>query len=125
MAIMARLIYSSFHSGKGEYMDLVKRVNETIHIGEDWRRAYTIVDDISLNNASAICKVRTKQGKVLCEAETSVNGQTIYVTIPKDSTLSIDKAYNKAQYDVFLILEERTYKLIMGEITIIHDVSMH
>lgn len=106
-------------------MDLVRRENETLHVGEDWRRAYTIVDDVSLHNASAVCKVRTKQGKVLCEAETSVNGQTIYVTIPKDSTLSIDKAYNKAQYDVFLILEERTYKLIMGEITIIHDISMH
>lgn len=106
-------------------MDLVRRENETLHVGEDWRRAYTIVDDVSLHNASAICKVRTKQGKVLCEAETSVSGQTIYVIIPKDSTLSIDKAYNKAQYDVFLILEERTYKLIMGEITIIHDVSMH
>lgn len=106
-------------------MDLVRRENETLHIGEDWRRVYTIVDGISLHNASAVCKVRTKQGKVLCEAETNVNGQTIYVTIPKDSTLSIDKTYNKAQYDVFLILEERTYKLIMGEITIIHDVSMH
>lgn len=106
-------------------MDLVKRVNETIHIGEDWRRAYTITDDIDISQASAVCKVRTKQGKVLCEAETNINGQTVYVTIPKDSTLSIDKAYNKAQYDVFLTLEERTYKLIMGEITIIHDVSMH
>lgn len=106
-------------------MDLVRRENETLHVGEDWRRAYTITDDIDISQANAICKVRTKQGKVLCEAETSVNGQTIYVTISKDSTLSIDKAYNKAQYDVFLILEERTYKLIMGEITIIHDVSMH
>lgn len=106
-------------------MDLVRRENETLHIGEDWLRGYTITDDIDISQASAVCKVRTKQGKVLCDAETSVNGQTIYVTIPKDSTLSIDKAYNKAQYDVFLILEERTYKLIMGEITIIHDVSMH
>ena len=106
-------------------MNLVRRENETLHVGEDWRRAYTITDDIDISQANAICKVRTKQGKVLCEAETSVNGQTIYVTISKDSTLSIDKAYNKAQYDVFLMLEERTYKLIMGEITIIHDVSMH
>lgn len=106
-------------------MDLVRRENETLHVGEDWRRAYTITDDIDISQANAICKVRTKQGKVLCEAETSVSGQTIYVTIPKDSTLSIDKAYNKAQYDVFLMLDERTYKLIMGDITIIHDVSMH
>lgn len=106
-------------------MDLVRRENETLHIGEDWRRAYTITDDIDISQANAVCKVRTKQGKVLCEAETNINGQTVYVTIPKDSTLSIDKVYNKAQYDVFLTLEELTYKLIMGDITIIHDISMH
>lgn len=106
-------------------MDLVKRVNETIHIGEDWRRAYTIVDDISLNNASAICKVRTKQGKLLCEAETVINDKTIFVTISKATTLEISKIYTKAVYDVFLTQDNVSHKLIMGDITIIHDISMH
>lgn len=106
-------------------MDLVKRVNETIHIGEDWRRAYTIVDDISLNNASAVCKVRTKQGKLLCEAETVINDKTIFVTISKETTLEISKIYTKAVYDVFLTQDNVSHKLIMGDITIIHDISMH
>lgn len=106
-------------------MDLVKRVNETLHIGEDWRRAYTITDDIDISQANAICKVRTKQGKLLCEAETVIDNKTIFVTISKNKTLEINNTYNKAMYDVFLIQNNVSHKLIMGEITIIHDVSMH
>lgn len=106
-------------------MDLVRRENETMHIGEDWRRAYTINDDVDLSGASAICKVRTKQGKLLCEASTTIVDKTIMVTISKDVTLEIKKAYTKAEYDVFLIAGDLTYKLIMGDLNIIHDVSMH
>lgn len=106
-------------------MDLVKRVNETIHIGEDWRRAYTITDDIDISQASSVCKVRTKQGKLLCEAETVINDKTIFVTISKETTLEINKIYTKAVYDVFLTQNNVSHKLIMGDITIIHDVSMH
>lgn len=106
-------------------MDLVRRENETLHIGADWQRAYTITDDIDISQASAICKVRTKQGKLLCEAETTITDKTIFVTISKATTLEIDKAYTKAVYDVFLIQNNVSHKLIMGDITIIHDVSMH
>lgn len=106
-------------------MDLVRRENETLHIGEDWRRAYTIIDDVDLSWASAICKVRTKQGKLLCEASTTIVGKTIMVTISKEETLGIEKAYKKAEYDVFLVAGDRTYKLIMGDLNIIHDISMH
>lgn len=106
-------------------MDLVRRENETMHIGEDWRRAYTINDDVDLSGASAICKVRSKQGKLLCEASTTIVGKTIMVTFSKDVTLKIEKAYKKAEYDVFLIAGDLTYKLIMGDLDIIHDVSMH
>lgn len=106
-------------------MDLVKRVNETLHIGEDWRRAYTITDDIDISQANAVCKVRTKQGKLLCETETVIDKKTIFVTISKSKTLEINKAYTKAIYDVFLIQNNVSHKLIMGDITIIHDVSMH
>ena len=106
-------------------MDLVRRENETMHIGEDWRRAYTINDDVDLSGASAICKVRSKQGKLLCEASTTIVGKTIMVTFSKDVTLKIKKAYKKAEYDVFLIAGDLTYKLIMGDLDIIHDVSMH
>lgn len=106
-------------------MDLVKRVNETIHIGEDWRRAYTITDDIDISQASAVCKIRSKQGKLLCEAETVINNKTIFVTISKETTLEINKTYTKAVYDVFLTQDNVSHKLIMGDITIIHDISMH
>lgn len=106
-------------------MDLVKRVNETLHIGEDWRRAYTIIDDIDISQANAVCKVRTKQGKLLCEAETAIDNKTIFVTISKSKTLEINKTYTKAMYDVFLIQNNVSHKLIMGDITIIHDISMH
>lgn len=106
-------------------MDLVRRENETLHIGEDWRRAYTINNDVDLSWASAVCKVRTKQGKLICEASTMIVGKTIMVTISKDVTLGIDKAYKKAEYDVFLVAGDVTYKLIMGDLSIIHDVSMH
>lgn len=106
-------------------MDLVKRVNETLHIGEDWRRAYTITDDIDISQANAICKVRTKQGKLLCEAETVIDNKTIFVTISKNKTSVIGRTYTKAVYDVFLVQENVSHKLIMGDITIIHDISMH
>lgn len=106
-------------------MDLVRRENETMHIGEDWRRAYTINNDVDLSGASAVCKVRTKQGKLLCEASTTIVGKTIMVTISKDVTIGIGKVYQKAEYDVFLIAGDVTYKLIMGDLNIIHDVSMH
>ena len=106
-------------------MDLVRRENETLHIGEDWRRAYTINNDVDLSGASAVCKVRTKQGKLLCEASTTIVDKTIMVTISKEVTLEIEKVYKKAEYDVFLVAGDLTYKLIMGDLNIIHDVSMH
>lgn len=106
-------------------MDLVRRENETMHIGEDWRRAYTINNDVDLSGASAVCKVRTKQGRLLCEASTTIVDKTIMVTISKEETLGIGKAYTKAEYDVFLVAGDLTYKLIMGDLNIIHDVSMH
>lgn len=106
-------------------MDLVRRENETLHIGEDWRRAYTITDNVDISQANAVCKVRTKQGKLLCEAETIINDKTIFVTISKATTLEINKIYDKAVYDVFLIQNNVSHKLIMGDITIIHDISMH
>ena len=106
-------------------MDLVRRENEILHIGEDWRRAYTINNDVDLSGASAVCKVRTKQGKLLCEASTTIVDKTIIVTISKEVTLEIEKVYKKAEYDVFLVASDLTYKLIMGDLNIIHDVSMH
>jgi hypothetical protein len=106
-------------------VDWVKRQNEILHIGSDWRRAYTLATDLDISNGQAVCKIRTGQGKLLCEAETKIQEKTVYVTIPSAKTLKIDKAYTKGEYDVFLTVGTNTFKLIMGDIAFIHDVSMH
>ena len=79
--------------------------------------------DISAGHA--ICKVRSIQGKLLCKAETKIQDKTVYVTIPSAETLKIDKAYTKGEYDVFLTVGTNVFKLIMGDIAFIRDVSMH
>lgn len=106
-------------------MDWVKRQNEILHIGSDWRRAYTLTTDMDISARHAICKVRSIQGKLLCEAETKIQDKTVYVTIPSAQTLTIDKTYTKGNYDVFLVVGDNTFKMIMGEINFIRDVSMH
>lgn len=106
-------------------MDFIRKENETLHIGADWRRAYTLTTDMDISAGHAICKVRSIQGKLLCEAETKIQDKTVYVTIPSAKTLKIDKAYTKGEYDVFLTVGTNTFKLIMGDIAFIRDVSMH
>ena len=106
-------------------MDFIRKENETLHIGADWRRAYTLTTDMDISAGRAICKVRSIQGKLLCEAETKIQDKTVYVTIPNAQTLKINKTYTKGNYDVFLVVGDNTFKMIMGEINFIHDVSMH
>ena len=106
-------------------MDFIRKENETLHIGADWRRAYTLTTDMDISAGHAICKVRSIQGKLLCEAETKIQDNTVYVTIPSAQTQTIDNTYTKGNYDVFLVVGENTFKMIMGEINFIHDVSMH
>ena len=106
-------------------MDFIRKENETLHIGADWRRAYTLTTDLDISNGQAVCKIRTGQGKLLCEAETKIQDKTVYVTIPSAKTLKINKAYTKGEYDVFLTVGANTFKLIMGDIAFIRDVSMH
>mgnify|MGYP001263422234 FL=1 len=48
-------------------MDFIRKENETLHIGADWRRAYTLTTDMDISAGHAICKVRSIQGKLLCE----------------------------------------------------------
>lgn len=106
-------------------MNFIRNEPETLHIGSDWRRAYTLATDLDISNGQAVCKIRTGQGKLLCEAETKIQDKTVYVTIPSAQTLTIDKTYTKGNYDVFLVVGDNTFKMIMGEINFIHDVSMH
>lgn len=40
-------------------MDFVKRLNETLHIGDDWARAYKVIGDVDFADARGVCKIRT------------------------------------------------------------------
>ena len=98
-----------------------KNVSETIHIGSDFRRAYIVQGDVDLTTATAICKVRSLTGKLLATAECHIREDTIIV---KD-TLKISDSIKKGQYDVFIVGKDYSYKLVMGDIEFIHDISLH
>lgn len=107
-------------------MDYILRNNEIMHTGEDWQRTYIVDGDVDISNASAVCKIRNKLDAVLCEAVCDVTGNSIVVSIASADTLTIPMAVRQGRYDVFLITATgQTHKLVMGNIDIIHDVSMH
>lgn len=107
-------------------MDYIKRFSETIHIGNDWNRSYTIQgDNIDLSNAKAICKLRTINDELILEADCEIQNKSIYVNIPAAKSLTIPKSVFKGFYDVFIVSNTYSYKLIMGSIKIIHDISLH
>lgn len=107
-------------------MDYIKRFSETIHIGNDWNRSYTIQgDNIDLSNAKAICKLRTINDELILEADCTIQDKSIYVSIPAAKSLTIPKTLFKGFYDVFITSDTYSYKLVMGSIKIIHDISLH
>lgn len=109
----------------GDLLDFVKKQNETIHIGSDFMRAYHVSDDMDISHATCECKLRTQTGKLLAIAETEIVENTIYVRFDKDTTLTIPRNCLKGKYDIFLTINSYTFKLVMGDVKIIHDVSMH
>ena len=100
-------------------MNTIKNVSETIHIGSDFRRAYIVQGDVDLTTATAICKVRSLTG------ECHIREDTIIVTIRGKDTLKISDSIKKGQYDVFIVGKDYSYKLVMGDIEFIHDISLH
>nr|DAQ04520.1 MAG TPA: hypothetical protein [Caudoviricetes sp.] len=107
-------------------MDYIKRQSETIHTGNDWNRSYTIQgDNIDLNNAHAVCKLRTVNDELILEADCTIQDKSIYVSIPAAKSLTIPKTLFKGFYDVFIVSDTYSYKLVMGSIKIIHDISLH
>lgn len=107
-------------------MDYIKRFSETIHIGNDWNRMYTIQgDNIDLSHAHAVCKLRTINDELILEADCEIKDKSIYVTIPAAKSLTIPKTIFKGFYDVFIVSDTYSYKLIMGSVKIIHDISLH
>nr|DAS59132.1 MAG TPA: hypothetical protein [Caudoviricetes sp.] len=106
-------------------MDFVKRLNETLHIGDDWSRAYRVIGDVDFTEARGVCKIRTYKGDVVLEPDCVVDGDRLIVTISSEQSLGINRAFTRCKYDVFLITKEQTIKLVMGSMDIIPDVSMH
>lgn len=106
-------------------MNLIRNEPETLHIGEDFIRCYKVRADIDISNMTAVCKLRTLQGKLLINAECNIVDDKVYVVFKGPDTLAINKGVRKAMYDVFIHDDDNYYKLIMGKVDIIHDVSMH
>lgn len=106
-------------------MDYIKRQLETLHTGNDWNRSYTINSDIDLTGYKAVCKIRDIEDNLIIEADCTIQGNTVYVSIPSAKSLTIPKHIQEGLYDVFITDNTHSIKLIMGIIKIIHDISLH
>lgn len=106
-------------------MEQVKRKDETLYIGSDFTRAYEIKGDIDLANAKAVCKFRDKNDQLLLEAETNIQDNRVYINVNSALSLTMPRDIKQGKYDIFIIGDTYTYKIIMGSITFIPDVSMH
>lgn len=106
-------------------MDYIRRQLETIHVGNDWYRSYTINGNIDLSTANAVCKIRDLNDNLIIEADCAIQDNIVYVTIPAAKSQSIPKSIHEGLYDVFITSESYSYKLVMGIVKIIHDISLH
>lgn len=106
-------------------MEQVKRKDETLYLGSDFSRAYEIKGDIDLANAKAVCKFRDKNDQLLLEAETNIQENRVYINVNSALSLTMPRDIKQGKYDIFIIGDSYTYKIIMGSITFIPDISMH
>ncbi|MBS6121508.1 hypothetical protein [Veillonella sp.] len=106
-------------------MEQIKRKDETLYIGSDFSRAYEIIGDFDLAGAKVVCKFRDKNDQLLFEAECTIQDNRIYLTVKSALSLKIPRGVKQGKYDIFLIGSTYTYKIMMGSITFIPDVSMH
>lgn len=105
-------------------MEQVKRKDETLYLGSDFSRAYEI-KGMDLKDATAICKFRDTNDNLLIEAECTVQDNSIYLNVKSALSLKIPRGVKQGKYDIFLIGKTYTYKIMMGSITFIPDVSMY
>lgn len=106
--------------------DWVIEEDDFLHVGADWERKYT-VDGImfNLDETTAACKIRDRKDNLLVEATCTIGDNYVLAKIGYNETLGIDKKITKGRYDVFVEYNNKSYKLCMGNIDIIHDISMH
>lgn len=106
-------------------MDYIKRQLETLHTGNDWNRSYSINSDIDLTNYNAVCKIRDMEDNLIIEADCTIQDNIVYVSIPASKSLTIPNTIHEGLYDIFLFNNRYSYKLVMGIIKIIHNISLH
>lgn len=106
-------------------MNNTKTVNETLHVGADYTRTYTVHGELDYTDARALCKFRTLQGQEILTAETSIQEPIISVVVKGSDTLAIPNGIKQLVYDVFLISPNYSFKLVMGSVDVVRDVSMH
>ena len=71
-------------------------------------------------------KVRTENDIELVAADCTVDGDSVTVKIPGERSRETPRRYRMAKYDVFVTKgSEYSYKLVMGDMRIIYDESMH
>lgn len=105
--------------------DLVRVEDEVLHVGADWNRLYSIKDSTDWTGATAVCKIRDLNDNVLLTATCNVSEHGVVVWFSYEDTLKISRSIKRGKYDVFIQKDSRSWKLVMGEIEIIHDISMH
>lgn len=106
-------------------MEQVKRKDETLYLGSDWARGYEIKGGFDLKDATVVCKFRNKNDNLLFEAECTIQENCIFVSVPSALSLTIPRTIRQGRYDIFIIGNAFTHKIIMGSVTFVPDVSMH
>ena len=103
----------------------IKTVDEYWHIASDWCRAYQLQEGVDISNARAVCKFRDDMDNIIAVADCHIQDNVIIVEVLGRTNSKVHKFVKKGRYDVFIIIGEHQYKVVMGKLTIIHDVSMH
>lgn len=99
--------------------------NDELHCGSDFIRRY-VADGQDFTGATAVMKVRSENDIELVAADCTVDGESVTVQIPGERSREIPRRYRMAKYDVFVTKEnDYSYKLVMGDMRIIQDESMH
>lgn len=100
--------------------------NDELHIGSDFERVYVMTNAPDLTGAKAVMKVRTENDIELVAADCTVDGDSVTVRIPGERSREIPRRYRMAKYDVFVQKDsEYSYKIVMGDMRIVYDESMH
>lgn len=100
--------------------------DDELHIGSDFERVYIMTNAPDLSGAKAVMKIRSLNDIELVAADCTVDGESVTVKIPGERSREIPRRYRIAKYDVFVQKnDEYSYKLVMGDMRIIYDESMH